>query len=476
VTPEPRAGTEEDRVTTPEQAPDPETQSTAGNGGVQAASSSSSDHPATSDHTEASNGQKAAASPGQSVNGEGASEETTASSSRARLRRWRNKIPRPVPPLIKLGIVALIVEFLVVPQIAGTRKALHLLGDVHFAWVILGVLLEIAALVAYAQLTRAVLPKEADPGLYTLLRIQMSTLSISHTVPGGTAAGSSLGYRLLSQAGVDGPSAGFALATQGLGSAVVLNVIFWLAVIISIPIWGFSAVYGIAALVGVFLVAVLVALVLIFTKGHPKMRTIIRKVEAHVPFVEPGELEGLFARLSVRLAEMRSQPRLLIRASAWAAANWLFDAASLYVFVGAFGHFPNPDGLLVAYGVANIVAVLPITPGGLGVVETVLSSTLVGYGTPRGIAILGVLTYRLVQFWLPIPLGGLTYLSLQVNPGAAGPEARRKLREQRRAAWSRFFDFAAGRGRNGDLDRDADSLPASDPKTEDHQQQPDHSS
>ena len=84
----------------------------------------------------------------------------------------------------------------------------------------------------------------------------------------------------------------------------------------------------------------------------------------------------------------------------------MFDAASLLVFVGAFGHWVNPVAVLVAYGVANIVAALPITPGGLGVVEATVSGILVGFGTPRSIAIWGVLAWRLVNFWLPIPVGG----------------------------------------------------------------------
>ena len=66
----------------------------------------------------------------------------------------------------------------------------------------------------------------------------------------------------------------------------------------------------------------------------------------------------------------------------WAAANWLFDAASLWVFLFAFGQAVLPIDLLVAYGLANILAVIPITPGGLGVIEGVLIPTLVGFGVP----------------------------------------------------------------------------------------------
>jgi hypothetical protein len=95
----------------------------------------------------------------------------------------------------------------------------------------------------------------------------------------------------------------------------------------------------------------------------------------------------------------------------------------LWVFVAAFGHRVGFDGLIVAYGLANVLAAVPVTPGGLGVIETVLTSSLVGFGTPRGIAILGVISYRLVNFWLPIPAGAAAYVSLGI-----GREANRKRR------------------------------------------------
>ncbi len=98
-------------------------------------------------------------------------------------------------------------------------------------------LLEIGALVAYTQLTHAVLPP-GGPRRLRLFRINLSTLSLSHVAPGGTAPGAALGYRLLTQSGVTSSDAGFALGTQGIGSAVVLNVIFWLALV------GFLAVHG----------------------------------------------------------------------------------------------------------------------------------------------------------------------------------------------------------------------------------------
>ena len=75
------------------------------------------------------------------------------------------------------------------------------------------------------------------------------------------------------------------------------------------------------------------------------------------------------------------------RAIGWAAANWLLDAASLWVFVAAFGHVVSPVDLLMAYGLANILAAIPLTPGGLGVVELVLVSTITGFGPTAGQAV-----------------------------------------------------------------------------------------
>ena len=71
-----------------------------------------------------------------------------------------------------------------------------------------------------------------------MFRIQMSTQALSSIVPGGSAAGSALGYRLMTLSGIRGTDAGFALGTVGLGSAVMLNLIFWIGLIISIPIRG----------------------------------------------------------------------------------------------------------------------------------------------------------------------------------------------------------------------------------------------
>ena len=60
-------------------------------------------------------------------------------------------------------------------------------------------------------------------------------------------------------------------------------------------------------------------------------------------------------------------------------------------------------------------------------VEAVLTSSLVGFGVPRGAAVLGVISWRLVNFWLPIPAGGLAYVSLRAEAGAPARRRRQEL-------------------------------------------------
>ncbi|MHB1969838.1 MAG: lysylphosphatidylglycerol synthase transmembrane domain-containing protein, partial [Acidimicrobiales bacterium] len=151
-------------------------------------------------------------------------------------------------------------------------------------------------------------------------------------------------------------------------------------------------------------------------------------VARRVPRVNPDRVSSILVRLAERITLLIANRRKLWWALIWATLNWLLDAACLWVFLWAFGSVLSPVDLLVAYGLANVLAVIPVTPAGLGVVEGVLIATVVGFGVPHGQAILAVLAYRLINFWLPIPVGGLAYLSLHwrtdrhpTPPSTTGP-------------------------------------------------------
>ncbi|HEU5004008.1 MAG TPA: YbhN family protein [Actinomycetota bacterium] len=336
----------------------------------------------------------------------------SASSPSAKAPYWRRVISRhPVRRLVLVLVMAAVVEYLVLPQIVGLHKSVHLLGRVNLGYVLLGVALQAASLASYARLTQILLPKGV--GRFSRVwRIDLATLAISHILPGGAAGGEALGFRLLTGEGATGPEAGFVLATQGLGSAVVLNLILWLALVVSIPVSGFNPLYGLAAAVGGAAIGLFAAAVVLLTRGQDRAARWVGALARRLPYVRRFDMERIVHDLARRIQTLTNDRALLRRALGWACLNWVLDAASLYIFLAAFGHFENPDGLLVAYGIANVLAAIPVTPGGLGVVEGILVPTLVGFGSPRGIAVLGVLAYRLVQFWLPIPVGAACYVAL----------------------------------------------------------------
>jgi uncharacterized protein (TIRG00374 family) len=85
--------------------------------------------------------------------------------------------------------------------------------------------------------------------------------------------------------------------------------------------------------------------------------------------------------------------------------RWAFDYATLLAALAAVGSHPRPALVLLAFCAAQLLAQLPITPGGLGFVEAGLTATLALAGVPAGAAVLATFAYRLLTYWLPMPLG-----------------------------------------------------------------------
>ncbi len=324
----------------------------------------------------------------------------------------RFSMPREIRIILSVGSLVFVFEYLVLPQFASARSSLHLLAQLNPLIVILAVLFEMAALYAYVELTRTVM-YPYSPSRFNTLRVNLAGLAIGHVVPGGTAPAGALSYRIFNELGVPKETNAFGLAAQGSGSAVVLNIIFWLSLVISIPLRGFNPLYGFAALVGVFLLLAFFGTILLITRGQRHADAWLRAATRHIPALDPDRISSLLSKVADRITLLINNRRTLWWAFTWAGLNWLLDASCLWVFVWAFGHAISPIDLLVAYGLANIFAAIPITPAGLGVIEGLLIPTLVGFGVPNSQAILAVLAYRLVNFWIPIPIGGVAYASLQ---------------------------------------------------------------
>src|SRR5712692_4517621 len=167
---------------------------------------------------------------------------------------WRSWFPFVVKPLrrgIVIFVVLLIIEYLVVPELVGASKDLYLLGQVNAAWLAAGLVLEGLSLFCYGLLTQAVLqPGSPNPGLSRLFRIDLAAAAIAHVIPAGTVGSAGIGYRLFTAEGIKGNDAAVMMATKGLGSTVVLNVLLWLSLVVSIPLAGFHPIYVTVAVTG----------------------------------------------------------------------------------------------------------------------------------------------------------------------------------------------------------------------------------
>jgi len=345
---------------------------------------------------------------------------------------------------VKLLIFVVVAYYFVVPLAPDFGHAFEDLGRVNPWLLIIGLALEMMALYCYAPLMQAAL---GDPGAHLsagrLFRIQMSTRSLSSIVPGGSAASSALGYRLMTLSGVTGPDAGFALATVGLGSAVVLNLILWIALLVSIPIRGVNPLYGTVALIGVIVMLVCAALVFGLMDGSGRAERSVRWIARRIR-INPDRAAQVLARIAERLEQLISDKRMLARVFFWASLNWILDASALWVFLRAFNVSMDFDALFIAFGIANLLEAIPITPGGLGYVDTGYIGMLVCFGAAAGGAALGVAAYRFAQYFFPILIGGVMYLTLRVGPWSI----------ERRDRLMRLRDLAEEEARRGESNID----------------------
>ncbi|HEX4661231.1 MAG TPA: lysylphosphatidylglycerol synthase transmembrane domain-containing protein [Streptosporangiaceae bacterium] len=374
---------------------------------------------------------------------------------------WRSRLRtarRPLRRLVILLILALIVEYLVIPELVLASKDLYLLGRLNVGWLIAGLILEAVSLFCYALLNRVLLPPEGRPSLSRLFRIDLSAAAVAHVIPAGTVGSAGIGYQLFTAEGIPGTEVGVMMATKGIGSTVVLNVLLWLALVISIPLSGFRPVYATVAIVGAVVLGLIASLVLGITLGEKRAARILRSVGQRIPVVGGDRLEQIVYQAAASIRRLARNRSVLIESLTWAALNWLLDAASLWCFIAAFGGFANPVGLFAAYGIANVLGAIPVTPGGLGIIDTVTPVLLVGFGLTSSVATLGVLAWRLVNFWLPIPTGAIAYVSLRVRRGT-------DLRAMRRAISEIFTRDSPPR--NQSADAPAEETPAEETPAQD---------
>ena len=117
-------------------------------------------------------------------------------------------------------------------------------------------------------------------------------------------------------------------------------------------------------------------------------------------------------RIIVRLTVVTLDLRQVVSVVGWGVANWVLDCGCLALSFLAIGAGIPWRGLLLAYGAGQLAANLPITPGGLGVVEGSLTIALVQFGgraRAEASTVAAVFLYRILSFWAELPVGWATW-------------------------------------------------------------------
>lgn len=127
-------------------------------------------------------------------------------------------------------------------------------------------------------------------------------------------------------------------------------------------------------------------------------------------------IAGLGEELRAARRKFSGQPREVLRLGALAFGYWGFDVLCMMLVFAALGVLASPFVLFAGYGVATVLALVPLTPGGIGVFETTMLAilALLDVGAEAALPILG---YRLFNFWMPIPLAAVFYPTLHANDG-----------------------------------------------------------
>jgi uncharacterized protein (TIRG00374 family) len=312
-----------------------------------------------------------------------------------------------------LGVSAVSL-YLVAPSVIEAFGSWRQIERVSPAWLAVMAALEGAALACVWLVQWASLH---EARWQPVIASQLAGNALAKVAPGGGAMGSALQYRMLVAAGLS-PSA----VVAGLTASNLL--IF--AVVLALPVFSIPAILrgGVqhdllnAALVGLVVFAIVFGVGALLLTSDRALVWVGRAVQA------------VRNRLRRRAEPVRTLPERLLaerdrilatlgprwkRALAAALGRWGFDFACLLAVLRSLNALPRPALVLLAFCAAQVLAQIPLTPGGLGFVEAGLSATLTLAGVPAGTAVLATFVYRLFAYWLQLPLG-LVGFGLNVRP------------------------------------------------------------
>jgi uncharacterized protein (TIRG00374 family) len=303
-------------------------------------------------------------------------------------------------------MISAIALYGLLPQLLDVWAEIPKLRDLNPVWFIAMLLLEVGSFVCQWSLTRTALPQVS---WFVAGTSQLVSNAVSKTVPGGAAMGAATGYRMLSVSGVNRGTAGAALAGTAIVSNGVLFALPMVAVIGSIISAPVPSDLALIAWGGALLFVVLFGFVFLLVRFDRPLWAVGRLVERVTRWIY-GKIKrsggptaaGLVHQRDAMVDALGSRWEMALAA---AVGNWGLDYLALVAALYAVGAKPRLSLVLLAYGAAAVLSMIPITPGGLGFVEAGLTATLIAAGVDGSDALLATLAYRVVSYWLPLPAG-----------------------------------------------------------------------
>ena len=314
--------------------------------------------------------------------------------------------------------------FDLLPRLGGLTHEAAGLRHARPAFLIAAIVAQAASLACYALLYRQVLAALGARVRFRLTAdVTLASFFVSHLTPFGSATGTVVNVSTLEAEGVDAATTGEAIGLTSLLSTVALIALFGIGFVATAG-QHVSHTYLTLAGIAFFLVAAVLGAVL-GLGAHPEIAGRAGHwaagVARHVkPDIDPEKVAETSSRLA-SLARSALTGRAFLASAAFASADLLLDLFSLDLVFLALRYQPGFGPLAVAYAAANIASAIPLTPGGLGVVEVTMVAVTVGFGAPRPTAVLAVLGYRIVNYWLPLLPGAVAYLRVRLRSAKAGP-------------------------------------------------------
>jgi uncharacterized protein (TIRG00374 family) len=319
--------------------------------------------------------------------------------------------------ILLLIVVAL---FVIVPRLAGQRHALDLVRDA--SWPLLGVAIaaEAISLVFYSLLFRRLMALLQYPVKLTLaLRINLAGLAAAHLFSAGGVGGAAVTYRVLQKRGMRHSLVLIAVIFQNAFAYSVLFALFGLG-LLALVLRGQANDFGLFVASALVLALLLASAYGFWLLYHPtalrrRTRQVADRLSRHIKRlnISHEQLDEWLDGVIDGWRRLRRDGWRHVRTFGHAAGYWTLDVACLLGVMIAFHQWVTLPYVLIAYAVANVVGTFSPTPGGLGAVEGVMIALLVGFGLASSAAVAVVLVYRLINFWLPVPLGLGAYISLR---------------------------------------------------------------